>query len=311
MREKRGFAERTKVLSNDEVKKRYFLIYEGKNTEAIYFDAMVRLKEYISINPLIEVIPVIRSYSEEGWSNPKKILDRIIQNVEELKSGEISYETLLNRIMDYFQEEGILAKNRPLARSYWITLQQICKEELEVSLEEKVTNILGACEKIFDILKEESKLEKIVVDIPRVINNSELTYSDKIDKICLIIDRDKKSFTSTQYDYVVAQCKNRNYGIYITNPCFEFWLLMHFDDVRDLDPDSLLENQKVSAERRYCEKELRKRIPNYRKSQYDANELVKNVDKAIRNEHLYCENEYELKNLIGSNIGMLICEMQN
>lgn len=157
MREKRSFAERTRVLPNDEVKKKYFLVYEGKDTEAIYFEAVDVLKEHISINPLIEVIPVIRSYSEDGWSNPKKILDRMIQNIEELKSGEVSYETLLNWIMDYFQDYGILANNRPLAKSYWTTLQQICEEKLEVSLEEKVDNLQMACEMIFDILKEESK----------------------------------------------------------------------------------------------------------------------------------------------------------
>lgn len=310
MREKRSFAERTKVLPNDEVKKKFFLVYEGKDTEAIYFDAVDLLKERISINPLIEVVPVIRSYSEEGWSNPKKILDRIIQNIEELKSGEVSYETLLNWIMDYFQEDGIIANNRPLAKSYWITLRQICEEKLEVSLEEKVENIQLASAMILDILKEESKLENVVVDIPKIINNSALTYSDEIDKICLIIDRDKESFTSVQYDYVVGQCKRRNYGIYITNPCFEFWLLMHFDDVRELDSELLRDNPKVSAERRYCEQELRKRIPRYKKSKYDAIELVKNVEKAIQNEHLYCENENELKNEIGSNVGLLIREMQ-
>ena len=124
------------------------------------------------------------------------------------------------------------------------------------------------------------------------------------------MDRDKDSFTPVQYDYVVEQCENRNYGIYITNPCFEFWLLMHFDDVKELDQELLLENPKVSAERRYCEQELRKRIPKYSKSKYDAIGLVRNVEKAIRNESLYCENEKELKNTIGSNVGMLIREMQ-
>ena len=182
MREKRSFAERTRVLPNDEVKKKYFLVYEGKDTEAIYFEAVDVLREHISINPLIEVIPVIRSYSEDGWSNPKKILDRMIKNIEELKSGEVSYETLLNWIMDYFHDYGILENNRPLAKSYWTTLQQICEEKLEVSLEEKVDNLQMACELIFDILKEESKLENIVADIPRIINNSVLTYSEEIDK---------------------------------------------------------------------------------------------------------------------------------
>lgn len=234
----------------------------------------------------------------------------MIQNIEELKSGEVLYETLLNWIMDYFQDYGILANNRPLAKSYWTTLQQICEEKLEVSLGEKVDNLQMACEMIFDILKEESKLENIVADIPRIINNSVLTYSEEIDKICLIVDRDKDSFTSAQFDYVIEQCKNRKYGIYITNPCFEFWLLMHFDDVMELDPELLLENPKVSSGRRYCEQELRKRIPKYSKSKYDAIGLVRNVEKAIRNESLYCENEKELKNTIGSNVGMLIREMQ-
>ena len=85
----------------------------------------------------------------------------MIQNIEELKSGEVSYETLLNWIMDYFQDYGILANNRPLAKSYWTTLQQICEEKLEVSLEEKVDNLQMACEMTFDILKEELECRRI------------------------------------------------------------------------------------------------------------------------------------------------------
>ena len=77
MRENRTFAERTKVLKTDEANKKYFLVYEGSDTEVIYFDAIRSLREDIGINPLIELIPIIRSFSEEGWSNPKKILDRI------------------------------------------------------------------------------------------------------------------------------------------------------------------------------------------------------------------------------------------
>lgn len=125
MREKRSFAERTKVLSSDEARKKYFLVYEGKDTELIYFDAMNELREEIKINPLIELVPIVRSYSEEGWSNPKKILERMIQNIEENQSGKISYETLLNWIMEYFNDEGYIVNNRPLAKSMWKTLTWI------------------------------------------------------------------------------------------------------------------------------------------------------------------------------------------
>lgn len=53
MRERRIFAERAKVLKSDEAVKKYFLVYEGSDTEAIYFDAVQSMRDDIRINPLI------------------------------------------------------------------------------------------------------------------------------------------------------------------------------------------------------------------------------------------------------------------
>ena len=78
MREKRTFAERTQILKSGEAKKKYFLVYEGACTEVIYFDALQKVESYSRRNPLIELVPLIRSYSEDGWSNPKKLIDRLI-----------------------------------------------------------------------------------------------------------------------------------------------------------------------------------------------------------------------------------------
>lgn len=72
MRERRTFAERTKVLKSDEGKRKFFLVYEGASTEEIYFNALDNSGVYTDKNPLIELVPLIRSYSEDGWSNPKK-----------------------------------------------------------------------------------------------------------------------------------------------------------------------------------------------------------------------------------------------
>lgn len=90
MRERRTFAERTRVLHSEEPLKKYFLVYEGAETEAIYFNAVNAMKEEARINPLIELVSIDRSYSEEGWSNPKKILNRVIEN--EKKFCEELYE---------------------------------------------------------------------------------------------------------------------------------------------------------------------------------------------------------------------------
>ncbi|MCM1237223.1 MAG: RloB family protein [Ruminococcus flavefaciens] len=310
MRERKRFAERAKVLASDEVRQKYFLVYEGENTELVYFDAITELRENLKLNPLIELVPIVRSYNEKGWSNPKKMVDRIIQNLEERDSGKVSYETILNWIMDYFQSEGILANNRTLAKYIWKTLEWICHEKLSVSLNMSTEDVQSTCERIICFLKKETNLKTLMEDVSKIIGYGNLTYAEGLDKICFIVDRDMKSFTTIQYEYVMEQCRIRNFGLYLTNPRFEFWLLMHFEDVKNLDEKQLLENPLVTSKRRYTEQELRNRLPGYEKSRYDALTLVKNIDIAIKNESRYCEDLEKLENTIGSNIGLLICEMR-
>lgn len=96
----------------------------------------------------------------------------------------------------------------------------------------------------------------------------------------------------------------------MTNPCFEFWLLLHFDEVAQLDEDMLLENPKVTSKRRYTEQELRKLLPGYSKSKYNVALLMKYIDKAIINEKKYCEDVEKLEYLLGSNVGLLIEELR-
>lgn len=310
MRERKQFAERTRVLVSDEVRQKYFLVYEGEDTELIYFDAITELRENLKLNPLIELVPIVRSYNEAGWSNPKKMVDRIIQNLEERDSGKVSYETILNWIMDFLQSEQIVVNNRTLAKYIWKTLEWICWEKLGVSLNMSTEDVQLACEQLICFLKKKTDLKNLMEDVNKIIGFENLTYAEGLDKICFIVDRDRKSFTTNQYEYVMEQCRIRNFGLYLTNPCFEFWLLMHFEDVRELDDKQLPENPLVTSKRRYTEQELRNRLPKYEKSRYDALTLVKNIDIAIKNEKRYCENLEKLESTIGSNIGLLICEMR-
>lgn len=314
MRESRTFAERTKFLKSDEALKKYFLVYEGSDTELIYFDAVNSMRENIGINPLIELIPIIRSYSEEGWSNPKKILDRIIENLEESKAERISYETLLNRMMDYFYETKVITTSKVLAKNMWKTMIHVCAEKLQKSLQAEVEDIETDCNAILELLKQEYDVTYVVSDISDIIKDGGLTYAEGFDQICLIIDRDKESFLATpennQYGYVVEKCKEKGFQLCITNPCFEFWLLLHFDEVFELDTEKLLENPKVTSKRRYAEQKLRIIYPKYKKSSYQAEELVGDIDKAIQNEKEFCEDVVGLENSVGSNIGRLIEKMR-
>ena len=192
MRESRTFAERAKVVKSDEARKKYFLVYEGSDTEVIYFDAICALREDIGISPLIELIPIIRSFSEEGWSNPKKILDRVIEN-----------------------------------------LQEICSEQLQKSLYDKVDDIENSCKKVLDALKNQYEVVNIVGDISGIIREGGLTYEEGFDQICLIVDRDRESFLSkpenNQYKYVLDKCREMNFfsvlPIYALNSGY-YYILM-------------------------------------------------------------------------------------
>lgn len=309
MREKRIFAQRTRVLKSDEVKRKYFLVYEGKSTERIYFEAVETNKQKIGINPLIELVPIIRSYSEENWSNPKKIIDRVLQNLREYETNIISYETLLNWIIDYFRDNKILIPYRISERIIWQELMNICQIILKVSLNDNIIDIENNCKKILYYLAEELNINSIINNFSDIIKNSTITYSEGFDKICFIIDRDKDSFTSEQYQYVLAKCQENNFGLYSSNPCFEFWLLLHFDSVFELDKSKLLENVKISSNKRYAEVELSKVFHGFKKSKYDAKILIEKIDKAISNEEYFCEDVILLENNIGSRVGLLIKEL--
>lgn len=194
-------------------------------------------------------------------------------------------------------------------------MKQTCDEQLKKSLDDEVEDIESTCNTLIGVLKEEYEVVNIVEDISEIIKDGGLTYEEGFDQICLIVDRDKDSFVSTpendQYKYVLDKCREMGFQFCVTNPCFEFWLLLHFDEVFTLDKEKLLDNPKVTVKRRYAEDELRKIFPGYNKSSYHAEILVKEIDKAIENEKKFCEDIEELECSVGSNIGRLITRMRN
>lgn len=314
MREKKNFAQRSKVLASAEERKKYFLVYEGEETEQIYFDAVNEQKDSLGINPLIELVPVMRSYSEVGWSNPKKILDRVLLNLEEDEKKTISYETLLNWIMDYLFDLKVLTTRGVMAKNVWTVLRTACQETIQVRLQDDVSDMEKTCKELLGILAEETEITHVVDDVSKIIKEQAITYAEGLDKICFIIDRDRESFVShpgnDQYSYVLNKCKDNGFGFYLTNPCFEFWLLLHFDEVMNLDTEQLLENPKVTSKRRYTEQQLRTLMPGFTKSKYDVDALMQRIDKAISNEKQFCEDDQELEYTVGSKIGLLLEELR-
>lgn len=305
MRIAKTFGERTE--SERKAAKKYYLVYEGSKTEAQYFLGIDENKELLNINSLIEIVPILRSYNEEDWSNPKKILDKLIEYVSTQEGESLSVGTFLDKMIDWLLEEQIIS-DKGIYNKY--NLKEKCLELFESETE--VIKIADASKIVSTFLTKELNISDSVKQIEDYIEKQFVTYEEGYDKICLIADRDKQSFKEEQYDYVVKTCKRKGYGFYVSNPCFELWLLLHYDEILSMDREKLHTNPKETprAKKRFLEKRLSSLMSGYNKNSLLFSRLADKVCRAIENEKQFCEDINELKTELGCNIGLLIKEMQ-
>lgn len=312
MRESRVFGQRTQPEQSKEPKKKYFLFTEGDVTEQIYFKAIKEKSRELGIHPLIELRIMERSESEKGWSHPKKIVNRIVDLMAEKKSKTISYQTMIDIVLDYI-------KDHIKQQNLWDQIKKKILEEFQTQvLEMDVENIDEECRRIqkiintfnVDIATEEKNWDKIIREVSKVVNKGAFTYEKDFDKVCVIVDRDRESFTQKQYGEVLAICKEEGFDFHVTNPCFEFWLLLHVTDHVE-NREEILANKKKTNKRGAVEIELKKVYPYFQKTEYNPDFFVANIDKAVENARKFCEDIHELENRLGSSLGKLMVEIRN
>lgn len=314
MREKRNHSVRSSSLQSREPRKKYFLVYEGVETEPIYFDALSKYMDYSRISPLIDMVPIIRGISKEGWSNPQKLLNGFIADLHASMAGTITYNTLIDCIVNEACPDQVSPMT--LCKS----LKAIFKTSFEVKdLDSSVP--VPEIESICKRIEDETELSRLVETIPKIIKEYAITFDPKYDRIGFVIDRDKHSFKvsegNNQYEYVLSKCFENDFGFFLSNPCFEFWLLLHFQEIKNLDQEKLLDNPKLNSDgklskngKTYTERELGKLLPGYKKNRFDIEALMTRIDIAIQQEKDYCEDPEKLENHIGSRIGILIQELR-
>ena len=94
-------------------------------------------------------------------------------------------------------------------------------------------------------------------------------FQDK-DEAWLVIDRDSWEEKEINELYQWSQ-KQNNYGLAVSNPCFEYWLLLHFENRKGVNS-----NQK-------CKDCLKKYLPNYNKASLNTKKLEDKIQNAIAN----------------------------
>jgi len=93
------------------------------------------------------------------------------------------------------------------------------------------------------------------------------------DEAWLVVDKDQ--WTDEQLDQLRAWAQARdNYGFALSNPKFEYWLLLHFEDGTGI------------ASSRDCSDRLNRHLPDYDKG-IDARKITRDrIDEAIRRARL-------------------------
>ena len=142
------------------------------------------------------------------------------------------------------------------------------------------------------------------------LQNGKFTFDKELDKVCFVVDRDPQNFKEEQFDEFKHECEKYGYKFYITNPAFEFFLLLHSDEIFKFDEKEMLKNERQGPRRgkRFLEIKLSE-VFGCSKKNIDFEKFKPNIRKAINNEKQFCEELEELKNNLGSNVGKLLDSM--
>ena len=265
------------------------------------------------LDVLVDVATLYRVGMETGLSDPLSIVKSVKRQLVNQQKGTLFAGDVLNGILDELvppstKEMNTLSENlkKKLSEKYPDVTELHTKEETKAFVDEVLY--------FLDTLDVPSRL-KLTSD--RIVEDQNVEYDKDLDSIYCIFDRDWKSFKEGQYDEVLSLCNQEGYKLFITNPCFEFWLFLHLPEkcLCTLNTEKLAKNGKVKGksyiEDKLCENlKLLSPPQSYTKTKYDSEFYMQNLVQAISNVHHFSESLLELKTVPGSNLSCLLKELQ-
>lgn len=250
----------------------YFLSVEGNDTEVKYFRGVKSSKSAIGISALID-IEILNRRSKDTQSDPTKVIELLEEYIEIRGTDD---EHIINELTEDF----INKYSREFIQDYINNPQSIPKKQRNAFSYE--LQLLG-----YDI------------EYRRYLRK----YNSEKDVFCIVIDRDKHSNVKECIQY----CNEKKYKAYLTNPCFEFWLLLHLVDVKEkYKYEDLLENKKLTNTHSFVSKEVSELAGHGKKNICFEKNYLTNIDLAIQRANDYETDINSLHDKVGTNLGELI-----
>ena len=260
---------------NEPPKRIVFLSVEGDKTENDYFSLINRYRESIGIQSIVHIETLSR---RDTRSDPKSVLALLDDLFQIYHEGFTPDE-----VCTYLQNAG-----------FSVTLEQV---------QQYFDGILSTEEKQnFEMIL---RMAEIDVNYQKFLRD--FKGDDMDDIFAVMIDRDSHCHTEKGMKQLIQSCQHKGYYCYITNPCFEFWLLLHVCDVKQVYYNHLEDirlNKKVSNKHTYVSKEL-SMLAGHNKGIDDEvfkRNYLSNVDLAIERARRFETDAFNLLYSIGSNI---------
>lgn len=257
-----------------------FLSTEGTKTEPQYFNFIEKYRDQLGIEAIVHV-EVLHRFDTR--SDPENVLE-LLEEYVQFRKNKVFENAIDSLSLKDFSTEFI--------RSYL---------ENPSNLSQKERN------KFQSVLKEEH-IDLLYLDFLS-------KYHGEDDAFGIVLDRDSGCHSIEQLKSVVKKCKEKNYLFYITNPCIEFWQLLHVSDVASEYSDSLEDilsnklderNHSFVSNLLYEKTGQRKAIPT---KIFEAFYLP-NIDLAIERAKRLAPSD-QLLEKIGSNLWELIELLRN
>ena len=263
-------------------RKIYFISVEGVATEVEYLHGLSDYRTELSINALVN-IEVLRRKTKDGYSAPEQVIELLEEYLSLREAGNNIFPDIPDEIKNNFSPDFI--------QLYIETPESISPKERN---------------------RFELALRKTGYDLAYRKYLSK--YTSNFDEFCILIDRDAGSHSSEDMNFILQYCKEKKYRCFITNPCFEFWLLLHFSDVYEEYSDQLdliRENKKVSNARTFVSNELSVKAHHGKKGIAFKEKYLPHIEEAIIRASKFASDNEALITDIGCNIWILIKEMQS
>ena len=277
--------EREEEKDQKEPKRIIFLSVEGTVTEPKYFKWLG--KRIVQSDEAVFRIEVLERMRSDGHSAPKYVIELLNEYLDILDEGPIP-EIWMKRLSEKYSETTI---------KQVVDNPQSVQKELRAEIYDEL--IAGGVDiKYREYLKD--------------ISEKKDTTSGR-DLFAIVIDRDGDSGKRSRsaIESCISDCKEKGYDLYLTNPCFEFWLLLHLCDVKVELTDSLddfLANKRVSNKHTFTSIIVSERSGHGKKiSEKKFDEFYfPNIPQAIKHSKAFANELEGILDKLGTNLPELM-----